>query len=76
MQNYRRKHRVLANAVLNSKEKSSSHFNFNAINDENPEKIQLKKRKFKGIILSKAKNEIPWVTYSVSLLNILATAKN
>ena len=58
--------RVLANAVLNSKDRSFRSFNFNGVNNETPEKIQLKKKKFKGIMLSKAKNKIPWATYSVS----------
>ena len=41
------------------------HTNFNGVDEEVPEKIQLKKKKFRGIMLSKAKNLIPWVTYSV-----------
>ena len=36
--------RVLANAVLNSKDRSSRSFNFNGINNETPEKIQLKEK--------------------------------
>ena len=66
LQNCARKHsRVLGNAVVNSKDKSARQFNFIGIKDETSEKIQLKKKTFRGM-LSKAKNQIPWITYSVS----------
>ena len=56
---------VLPNAVVNSKDKSARQFNFNGIKDETSEKTQLKKKTFRGM-LSKAKTQIPWITYSVS----------
>lgn len=56
---------MLPNAVVNSKDKSATQFNFNGIKDETSEKIQLKKKTFRGM-LSKAKTQIPWITYSVS----------
>ena len=66
LQNYGRKYsRVLPNAVVNSKDKSARQFNFNGIKDETSEKTQLKKKTFRGM-LSKAKTQIPWITYSVS----------
>ena len=40
--------RVLANAVVNSQDRISRHFNFNGINDETKKKFNSKRKNSKG----------------------------